>query len=176
MVAAFLYGVLLGAVFAVVYAATRPRRHPINDFRRSLALGAIGYVTIVLVPALKYPANPPGVGDPDTIGARTVSYLTLLGASILLAVLARIFWTRLHERGFVEEVQVVAVGGAWLIAVALASLIWPASPDAVSIPAQLLWRFRLATLGGALALWMTVALVFGWATTRFVLRRQHTEA
>jgi hypothetical protein len=105
-IAALIYGVLLGAVFAVVYTAIRPPC-AINAFRRSLGLGAIGYVTIVLVPAVKYPANPPGVGDPDTIGLRTASYLTLLCASILLAILARALWARLRDRGIAEEVRVV---------------------------------------------------------------------
>jgi hypothetical protein len=171
VIAALLYGLLLGAVFAVVYAATRSHRGPMSDFRRSVCLGAIGYVTVVVVPALKYPANPPGVGDPDSIGSRTVAYLTLLGASILLAVLVRMLWLRLRDRGFTEEVQVVVAGGVWFLAVALAVILWPANPDVVSLPAQLLWRFRLAALGGALALWTTLAIVFGWANARPALRR-----
>jgi len=41
-----------------------------------LALAA--FITIALVPMLKYPANPPAVGNPDTIGPRTGLYLSML--------------------------------------------------------------------------------------------------
>jgi hypothetical protein len=167
VMAALIYGVLLGAVFAVVHTATRPAGAT-NAFHRSLGLGAVGYVTVVLVPALKYPANPPGVGDPDTVGLRTASYLTLLGASILLAILARALWIRLRDRGVSEEVRVIVVGGAWLVAIGFALAIWPTNPDDVSVPAQLLWRFRLAALGGAFVLWTVLAVSFGW------MSRDHT--
>src|SRR6266550_517717 len=49
---------------------------------RSRALAGVlalaGFVVVELVPFLKYPANPPSVGDPDTIGRRTLLYLAMI--------------------------------------------------------------------------------------------------
>ena len=160
---ALIFGVLLGAVFGVVYAAMRSRTSPGDSpFQRALRLGAVAYVAVVLVPALKYPANPPAVGDQDTIGQRTASYVTLLGASILITVVAWRLWHSLKARGVGDDGRLLRVLGLWVLGIGLVSVAWPASPDSVSVPAQLIWRFRLASLGGAAALWATLAIVFGW--------------
>ena len=45
---------------------------------------------------------------------------------------------------------------------AIAYVVLPGSPDAVSAPATLIWRFRLASAGGALALWSVTGVAFGW--------------
>ena len=33
-----------------------------------------GFIAIYAVPILRYPANPPSIGNPDTIGMRTAIY------------------------------------------------------------------------------------------------------
>src|SRR5439155_2734738 len=64
---ALVYGISMGLVFAVVLVAVRHRLMARDDWRRAVQLAAAGFVTIFLVPFCKYPANPPAVGDPDTI-------------------------------------------------------------------------------------------------------------
>src|SRR5205823_451042 len=56
-------GVSIGVVLAIVFAAVRHRLAGPDDWRRATRLAAIGFVTVYLVPWLKYPANPPAVGD-----------------------------------------------------------------------------------------------------------------
>ena len=48
-----------------------------------LSLAASGFVAVYLVPYLKYPANPPAVGNPDTIGTRTGLYFVMIVLSII---------------------------------------------------------------------------------------------
>src|ERR1700734_2495935 len=43
---------------------------------------------VVLVPTLKYPANPPSVGNPETIGMRTAAFFLLTAFSIATMVFA----------------------------------------------------------------------------------------
>ena len=43
-------------------------------------------MALVLIPALKYPPNPPTVGDPDTIGQRSTQFLLLMAASVVVVV------------------------------------------------------------------------------------------
>ena len=78
-----LYSIAVGGLFSLVFAvcvgplgaAKRPRNG--GDHRRRPRL-----VTIYLVPNLKYPANPPSVGHPDTIGYRTALYFGMIVISI----------------------------------------------------------------------------------------------
>ena len=81
-------GAALGGFFALVFAWAYGR---VGTFgARSLAalLGAGAFLTITLVPFTKYPANPPGVGDPDTIDTRTALFVAMIVISLLAAVAA----------------------------------------------------------------------------------------
>jgi hypothetical protein len=166
MLAAGLYGLCIGVVFGIACAAlwhTLPGR---SVFGRASRLAAVAFVAWVLVPALKYPANPPAVGDPDTVGERTVSYLGLMGVSILLAYLAWELWQRLGARGLEGAERFAAVAGAYLVAVTVAYLVFPANPDANGAPANLIWHFRLDSIGGNALLWLVLGTSFGWLGDR----------
>jgi len=57
-----------------------------------------GFVAIALVPDLKYPANPPSVGNPETIGIRTELFFVMLVISVAALVLAVALARRLSAR------------------------------------------------------------------------------
>ena len=160
--ALLLYGAAVGAIFGVVFAAVRHRSRLRTDFERALGLGAVAFGVLVLMPALKYPANPPAVGDPATVGQRTVAYLTLVAISCVVAIGAWRGSRYLRVRGSSDHVRISAVAAGYVAAIALAYVLWPGNPDAVDVPATLIWRFRLAAIGGAAALWSVLALTFGW--------------
>src|SRR5689334_17204468 len=77
-----IYGVALGGMFALVFAASYGRLGQLAARGTAALLGLLGLTAIYLVPFLKYPANPPSVGDPDTIGYRTLVYVLLVLVSI----------------------------------------------------------------------------------------------
>jgi predicted cobalt transporter CbtA len=156
-----LSGVLVGGVFGLVFAYFRGRMDSESDWTRSLSLAAALFAGAVLVPFLKYPANPPTVGDPDTIGARTVAYFGIVGLS-LLAILAAWYVSRLlRERGVSTPVRQLAVG-LGLVTVVIGLLVGlPATTDPGEFPAGLLWNFRLSSLGTQLVLWAGLAALFG---------------
>jgi predicted cobalt transporter CbtA len=82
-----IYGLALGGLFGLVFAVARGRIRARSDIRLSVGLAGALFAAVVLVPFLKYPAAPPGVGDPATITERTLLYLTVVATS-LLALLA----------------------------------------------------------------------------------------
>lgn len=144
LAAAFvLYGVSLGGLFAVAHALTRRRVSPAT-------LAIIGFVTVTLVPFLKYPPNPPGVGVPDTLTHRTLLYLSLLLISPLLAVIV----SRLPWRCPFLAVAVFLVA-ITLVIVALPSI----NETPRDFPATLLWYFRLSSLATQLVMWCVLGLV-----------------
>ena len=154
VVAALVVGVALGLVFAVVVAALR-RQPP-------LTVAAAGFVALHLVPFLKYPPNPPGVGESGTVGRRTALYVLLLAWGLVSV------WAGWRARRWLELRDVpppVAQPAAVAIVVSLvlfALVVLPAGPDPDAVPASVVWNFRMASLGGWAAYWSVLATVFGW--------------
>jgi hypothetical protein len=156
-----LSGTFVGGLFGLAFAYFRGRLNSESDWTRSLSLAAAIFAGAFLIPFLKYPANPPTVGDPATIGARTVAYFAMVGLS-LLAVLAAWHATRvLKGRGTSQPVRHVAVGLGFVAVVASLFVSLPASADPGNFPAGLLWSFRLSSLGTQLVLWTGLGVVFG---------------
>jgi predicted cobalt transporter CbtA len=167
MLATVLYAVVAAVIFATVYAAVRHRIPAASDLPRAAWLAVVGFVTVALVPALKYPANPPGVGSEDTVGARTIGYLVLLAASVLVAVLlVRLSgWLR-HRTDHATRVVAVAVVAAAAYGLLLVVLPAAEGVDVGAVPAGLLWDFRVRSLGGLALLWATLGLGLGWSLER----------
>jgi Probable cobalt transporter subunit (CbtA) len=156
-----LFGLFVGVVFGVVYAANRHRLGAGADWQRARRLGAVSFAAVFLIPFLKYPANPPAVGNPDTINERTIAYASMVVLSVLAVVLAAAVADRLRRREVTEPRSQLAAVGAWLAVVVVGFVALPANPDEITIPADLLWSFRLASIGGQLAFWAVAASVFG---------------
>jgi predicted cobalt transporter CbtA len=156
-----LSGVLVGGLFGLVFAYFRGRMDSGSDWTRSLSLAAALFAGAVLVPFLKYPANPPTVGDPDTIGTRTVAYFAMVGISLLTILVAWYVSRRLRERGVSAPVRQVVVGFGLVIVVIGMLVGLPATTDPGEFPAGLLWNFRLSSLGTQLVLWAGLAALFG---------------
>ena len=64
-------GTALGAIVALVAAGLVGRIGRWSPGQSTAFAAFAGYVAVALVPFLKYPANPPAVGNGDTIGDRT---------------------------------------------------------------------------------------------------------
>ncbi len=169
---------LIGAVFGVLLALTSwgLRRAQPDPFRRSVWAGVLLFGSITLLPWLKYPPNPPAVGDPDTIVRRQALYVSLIALSLALGLLGVALAGRLRRAGWPEprRVAVVAFAGALAVGLALAAL--PAAPDPVTVPATLIWRFRLSSLGGNAVLWAVLSVGFGLLAAEGSRRRAASTA
>ena len=176
MVGNVLFGLFVGVVFGFVIALLLRRNVSPSDgaFSRSIRLAGAGFAVATLVPGLKYPANPPGVGDPDTIDQRTGAYLVLLVVSVLVAILAREVWRQLTARGFGGAPRFALVAGAYLAVIAALYVAFPGNPDPVDAPANLIWHFRLDSLAGNALLWLVLGTVFGWLGDRAAARAEGT--
>ena len=157
------FGLALGVIFAVVLGAVGPRMAASTPLAASMRLGCTGFMAVVVVPFLKYPANPPAVGDPDTVNERTVLYFAVLALSILLAWAVWRFHRAARLGPTAQVWATVALYAAGLLVIFLAL---PATPDTVDAPADLVWSFRLASLGGLAVLWAVMALLAGTLLSR----------
>jgi predicted cobalt transporter CbtA len=166
MLAAVLYGAALGAVFTLAYALVRHRLQTADDWRASVALAAAGFAGFFLIPFLKYPANPPAVGDPDTIGRRTALYLVAVAWSLVATWAGWRAWRSLASKG--ATVAAPATMAVWVALATVGLVVLPADTEPVEAPATLIWQFRLATVAGAAAFWSVMGMVFGWLRVRDV--------
>lgn len=134
MVAAVLFGLAMGVVLGVAVAALHHRIRARSEFERAAKVAAGAFVALVLIPGLKYPPNPPTVGNPDTIENRSIEYLLLMAVSISIVFLGWYVWEWLTARGILGAQRFLAGGGAFLVMVTAAFVLWPASPDAINPP------------------------------------------
>lgn len=150
-------GGLLGLMCAVAYGRIGGR----NAQRDSLVVAFGAFVVVALVPFLKYPATPPAVGDPETIGHRTGMYFAMLLISIAAAVLGLWIRSLLVDRRDAFEASLIG-GGVFVAGVALAYIVMsPVNEIPGDFPANDLWRFRTAAIGLQAVLWLTIGVANG---------------
>src|SRR3954465_7894206 len=82
------YGVAMGGIFALVFAAVQGRVGRARPRTTAATLALTAFAVIVLIPFLKYPSNPPAVGSGETIGYRTEIYFAMLALSVVAALAA----------------------------------------------------------------------------------------
>src|SRR5215203_4337696 len=156
-----LFGVTVGGVFGIVYAFFRERLSAGSDLKRSISLAGAIFAGAFLVPFFKYPANPPSVGDPSTIGERTAAYFMLVAFSLFAILLAWLAARTLRARGAGASRRRLIVGAGLVVVVGVLFLLLPAAPSAGGFPSGTLWAFRLSSFGTQLAFWAGLGLLFG---------------
>ena len=161
-----LVGLTAGAAFAVV-AAWSAGRVAGDGWTRSLKLGAAGAGALVLLPLLKYPPNPPAVGDPATVGDRALLQLGVVLLGLVMAALGWAVTRQLAGSGLSRPVRQAVVGaGIATLAAALLLALPAAEPAPEGFPPELLWRFRLGSVATQLVLIVGLTVAFGLLTTR----------
>ncbi len=161
-----MYGLTWGLLFGVLFHLTRPWQPSAWTGARSGVIVALltGW-SVAVLPFLKYPANPPGVGDPGTIAYRQGLYasfvvLSVAGTALSLA-LHRFLGLqgRAPLRKRTRWWPVAAVYAAYAAAIYLAM---PAIHDLVQMPGELLLAFRVLSLAGLVVFWVVMAGAFAW--------------
>jgi predicted cobalt transporter CbtA len=151
-------GVALGGItsLAAAFALGRLRMSPAQS---TAAVSAVGFVAISLVPFLKYPATPPAVGNPETIGQRTELYFAFLAISVAAAV-AEIVLAGILLKGGKSAFQatVIPILG-FVVITSVAAWLLPTVNEVDAFPADILWFFRRASLLTSAALWATIGVV-----------------
>jgi predicted cobalt transporter CbtA len=163
LTASTVYGLALGGIFALVFAYVYGRVARTSPGRTALWLAAAAFLVVYLVPFVKYPPNPPAVGDTETIGDRTALYVVMIWISVFAAIAA------LRLRHSIGNFLAVIV---YLAVVLVAGLALPTYNDIpADFPATTLYEFRLASVGTQLIMWASIGLVFAAAAQRVMTGR-----
>ena len=159
-----IFSTAIGGLFALVFSFVYGRISPLGARGTGALLAIAAFVTISLVPDIKYPANPPAVGNSDTIGARTELFFIMIVASIVGMIVAVGLGRRLAAR-YGSWNGAILAGIGYIVFIALIQYLLPSINEVPEqFSAVVLWRFRIASLGMHAILWATLGLAFGaWA-------------
>src|SRR5437879_5253723 len=118
------YGAAVGGLFALAFAFAYGRVGRLGP-RATAALLALGaYVAVVLVPNIKYPANPPAIGQAETIGSRTALFFLMIVISVVALALAVALARRLSAQFGTWNATILA-GVAFAVVIAAAQYALP---------------------------------------------------
>ncbi len=158
VVGSLLYGLFVGVIFGGVFYLIQTALPPRRVFHKAVVLAVVAYWLIGLFPFLKYPANPPGVGQPETIEYRQALFLGFLLLSMVGGLVAA------NAARYIEQRWLIAAGYA-AFAVGL-YLAMPPNPDPIEMPISLVATFRAFSAAGLTLFWLVLGLSFGLLVER----------
>ena len=166
VVAYLVYGTAIGGIIGLVHATVRGRLGGLGERGTAVVVTLVAFVASVVVPFLKYPANPPASSSDETIGLRTGVYLLMLLISVAAAAGATVLARRLAARhGWWNAVLLAAA--AYVVVVGVLGRLLPTITETpTDFPAVVLYNFRLVSFLGQLVLWTGVALIFATLVDR----------
>ena len=156
-------GLTYGAILGIVYVISRKYLPSSDDRKKALILAAIMCLSLYVVPFIKYPANPPAVGDPETIGLRDSLYTSYQLASGLIALGVTILMYKLRRISYIKYIIPVFYLGL----VASIYAIFPANPDEITAPVDLVNAFRAVTFGTMVMFYLVLGAIFGIMWNKF---------
>ena len=158
-------GMSIGALFGIVFAYSRnalPKGHTV---KKTFVLAAIMWFTIFLIPFLKYPANPPTVGEAETVVLRSVFYLTFIAISGFSAVGFFILYKKLENKKYLAFV-------GYAVFITTVFFIMPPSPDEVTAPMDLVNGFRTMSVVAVTTFWVAEAIILGLLWQKYKTKLQ----
>lgn len=155
VLAGAILGTSIGALFGIVYAYSRNSLPGRTDLKKTFTLAAIMWLTIYFIPFLKYPANPPTVGDPETVVLRSILYLSFIAISGFGAVGFYQLYKKLQS-----QKKIVAFVG-YAIFISMVFVVMPPNPDEISAPMELVNGFRTMSVIAVSVFWVSVAIILG---------------
>ncbi len=166
-----LFGAAWGTLFGVAYWLLPGHAAGAHVRVQALGLALAGYWTLGVFPHFKYPANPPGVGNPETVGYREGLYFSFLALSVIGALLAAVAYRHVGRlgRGWQRaRVRGTLVGVLYAIFLGAMSVFLPNSPDPVRMAPELVAEFRWLSLVGVSVFWAVLAGAFVLFAPRWI--------
>jgi predicted cobalt transporter CbtA len=166
LTAVAVYGAAMGGLFALAFAFLYGRVGDFSPRVLALLLALAAFLAVYYVPSLKYPANPPAVGEPNTIAYRTGLYLLMMLISLGAMVFAVATAKRLAEQYGRFNANLIGAG-LFIGIIVIAQIVLPDINEVpADFPASVLWKFRMASLGMQAVTWGTLGLLFGLLAER----------
>ena len=156
ILAGVILGVSMGSLFGIVFALSRNSLPGNNDIKKSIVLAGMMWSALYLIPFLKYPANPPTVGDGETVVLRAILYLSFIAISGI----GVISFYQLSKK-FKNNKKFVALIGYGLF-ITIVFVVMPENPDEITTPMNLVNEFRIMSVLGITSFWISIGIILGF--------------
>ena len=161
VLAGIILGIAMGSLFGIVFALSRNSLPGKNDVTKSLILAGLMWLTIYIIPFLKYPANPPTVGDGETVMLRAILYVSFI---VLSGIGVVIFYK--SSRKLQSNKKYFGLIG-YIVFISVIFFVMPENPDEVNAPINLVNEFRLMSVLGVSSFWLSVGIILGLFWNKF---------
>lgn len=158
LIATLAVGLALGVLYSVLVRLVAPQSA--DPWTSAIRFGAGGFFALSLVPFLRYPSNPPGVGDSATIDSRSHLWTVSLVIGLVGVAVAGLAARQLKERGTSASRRQLVVTAVLVVTVAI-TFVLPDNTDQIAVPVNLIWQFRLLSIATLALLWGGLSATYG---------------
>jgi Mn2+/Fe2+ NRAMP family transporter len=156
-------GVVYGAIFTGLFHLVRRAFPGWNIWAWALIGGVLCFWSVSLFTQLKYPLNPPGIGEDASLLARQGFQFLFILLSLFASILGCLVVRYIHESGMEGSQRFLAYVGtavAYAVVAVIVFAVIPGNPDPIPewVPEGLIIMFRTFSILGHLLLWLTIAL------------------
>ena len=162
-----IYGAGLASLFAVIFVFARNKLPGKNNKQKAIFLAGIMWFVLFLMVALKYPANPPAVGDPETIYYREILYVAYIMISGFAALGMAVIWIRINMNS--KRIIIPLIYAAIMVT---AFVLMPSNPDKIEISMDLIQTFRIFSAMTIGVFWGVLGITFGLLWDKFLSNEQ----
>jgi predicted cobalt transporter CbtA len=156
-------GLTYGAILGIAYVISRKYIPSSDDRKKAIIMAALMCLALYVVPFIKYPANPPAVGDPETIGLRDTLYTTYQLTSGLIAAGMFVLLVKMRMVSTIKYIVPII----YIALIAFIYAIFPPNPDAITAPMDLVNAFRMVTFSTMVMFYLVMGAIFGVLWYRF---------
>jgi predicted cobalt transporter CbtA len=162
-----IYGAGLASLFGVIFVFARNKLPGKNNKQKAIVLAGIMWFVLFLMVALKYPANPPAVGDPETIYYREMLYVAYIMISGFAALGLAVIWIRTNMNS--KRIIIPLIYAAIMVT---AFVVMPSNPDKIEISMDLIQTFRILSAITIGVFWGILGIIFGSLWDKFLSKEQ----
>ena len=176
IIAGTILGLSIGSLYGIVFAYTHSSISGTNNNKKkALIVASVMWLVLFLMPALKYPPNPPAVGDPETIYYRQSLYVEFLAVSGFSALGLAFLYRKMvvASSNDIKKAMMIIIPSVYVAIMAGAYLAMPANPDPINAPIDLIIGFRITSAITISMFWALLGVIFGafWDKANFISNR-----
>jgi predicted cobalt transporter CbtA len=172
IIAGTILGLSIGSLYGIVFAYTHGSISGTNNNKKkALIVASVMWLVLFLMPALKYPPNPPAVGDPETIYYRQSLYVGFLAISGFSALGLAFLYRKIvvASSNNIKKAMII-IPSVYVAIMAGAYIAMPANPDPINAPIDLVIGFRITSAITISMFWVLLGVIFGafWDKANFI--------
>ena len=156
-------GVIFGAIFTGLYHLIRRATPGWNMWSWAILASLLGFWSVSLLVQMRYPLNPPGVGEESSLLMRQAFQFLFVVISLISACGVCVglkFINESDSSGIQRFARYLSVIVVYLAVVVVVAFAFPSNPDPTPdwLPPELVILFRTFSLSGHLLMWIVISL------------------